>query len=201
MPECCVGLVRKKDAMTIAEIAHDLDRPPATSSLLRIWGFMDRLYLYCGYLAAFFMVCIFAVTMLQIAGRYIGFNPRGLTDYVGYFMAASAFLAFAHTLNRGAHVRIELFLSMMGRYRNWAEKFSFVVSSAVAFWLSYYAWMEVYWSYALGDVSQGLDATPLWIPQLSMAVGISLMAVAVADHGLRLVITGQHGIQSAPDAL
>ena len=187
--------------MTIAEISRDLNHPAATSLFLRIWGFMDRLYLYCGYLAAFFMVCIFAITMLQIAGRYIGFNPRGLTDYVGYFMAASAFLAFAHALNRGAHVRIELFLSMTGRYRKWVEMFSFALSTVVAFWLTYYAWLEVYWSYALGDISQGLDATPLWIPQLSMAIGLTLMAVAVADHGLRLVISGQHGIQSAPDVL
>jgi hypothetical protein len=41
----------------------------------------------------------------------------------------------------------------------------------------------------------------VWIPQLSMAVGVSLMALAVVDHGLRLVITGDHGIETAPDAL
>ncbi len=162
---------------------------------------MDRLYLYCGYLAAFFMVLIFAVTMLQIIGRYVGFNPRGLTDYVGYFMGASAFLSFAHTLNRGVHVRIELFLAMLGRYRHWAEKFSFLLSTMIAFWLAYYSWAEVYWSYALGDISQGLDATPLWIPQSSMAIGLSLLAIAVTDHGLRLVITGDHGIETAAEAL
>jgi TRAP-type C4-dicarboxylate transport system permease small subunit len=195
------GSARKKDHMTITAASPDVNHPTVSIALARIWGLMDRLYLYCGYLAAFFMVCIFAVTMLQIVGRYVGFNPRGLTDYVGYFMGASAFLAFAHALNRGAHVRIELFLSMMGRYRNWAEKLSFAISSIVVFWLAYYAWMEVYWSYALDDISQGLDATPLWIPQLSMALGLSLMAIAVADHGLRLIISGHHGIQSAPDAL
>ena len=177
-------------------------QPPIVSGIFpKVWNWLDRLYLYCGYLAAFFMVCIFVVTMVQIAGRYVGFNPRGLTDYVGYFMASSAFLAFAHTLNRGAHVRIELFLSMMGSYRNWAEKLSFAISTIISFWLAYYACMQAYWSYALNDISQGLDATPLWIPQLSMAIGISLMAVAVADHGVRLIVTGQHGIQGAPDAL
>ena len=56
----------------------------------------------------------------------------------------------------------------------------------------------VYWSYALGDVSQGLDATPIWIPQLSMAFGVSLLAVAVIDHGLRLLLTGDHQIPASP---
>lgn len=170
-------------------------------SFQNLWSRLDRLYLYCGYAAAFCMVCIFAVTTLQIVGRAIGYNPHGLTDYAGYFMAASAFLAMAHTLNKGAHVRIELFLSMMGRYRIGAEWFAFTVTAVISIWLSYFAWAMVIWSYKLGDMSQGLDATPMWIPQSTMAVGFSVMALAVVDHMLRMILTGDHGIQSAPDAL
>jgi TRAP-type C4-dicarboxylate transport system permease small subunit len=169
--------------------------------LEKLWSRLDRLYLYCGYLAAFCMVCIFGVTIVQIVGRLVGFNPHGLTDYAGYFMGASAFLAFAHALNRGAHVRIELFLSMMGRFRRVAEWFAFIITSAIASWLAYFAWAQVYWSYNLGDISQGLDATPLWIPQTSMAVGMSLLAISVTDHTLRLVLTGRHGVGTTPDVL
>ena len=170
-------------------------------SLGQIWPILDRVYLCCGYLAGFFMVLIFGVTMFQIVGRYIGINPRGLTDYVGYFMGASVFMAFAHTLNRGAHVRIELFLSTLGKHRHWAEKLAFLISCMVVTWLAYYAWMNVYLSYSFGDVSQGLDATPMWIPQLSMAVGFSLFAVSIIDHGLRLLITGDSGIAAGPDVM
>jgi TRAP-type C4-dicarboxylate transport system permease small subunit len=178
-----------------------MGRPHAFPRFEKIWASLDKLYLYCGYLAALSMVGIFAVTMLQIVSRYLGLGLRGATDYAGYFMAASAFLAFAHTLNRGAHIRIELFMSMLGRRRIWAEYLSFAVSTLVAIWFSYHCWAMVYWSYVLGDVSQGLDATPIWIPQLSMAFGMSLLAVAVADHGLRLIATGEHGIQASPDAV
>ncbi len=170
-------------------------------SFQNLWSRLDRLYLYCGYAAALCMVCIFAVTTLQIVGRAVGYNPHGLTDYVGYFMAASAFLAMAHTLNKGAHVRIELFLSMMGRFRIVAEWFAFAVTTVIAIWLSYFSWSMVIWSYELGDMSQGLDATPMWIPQSTMAIGFSMMALAVVDHMLRMILTGDHGIQSAPDAL
>jgi TRAP-type C4-dicarboxylate transport system permease small subunit len=181
---------------TIAEAR--LTRPHALNG---VWSLLDRLYLYSGYLAAFFLACIFLVTMLQVATRLAGINIRGLTDYAGYFMAASAFLAFPHTFNYGAHIRIELFLSMMGRFRRFAEWCSFIVSAAVAVWLAYFAWSMVYWSRALNDISQGLDATPIWIPQLSMAIGLSVLAVAVIDHGLRLVLTGDHGLPTSPDAL
>jgi TRAP-type C4-dicarboxylate transport system permease small subunit len=166
-----------------------------------LWSRLDRLYLYCGYLAAFCMVAIFAITMLQIAGRAVGFNPRGLTDYAGYFMAASAFLAMAHTLNKGAHVRLELFLLMMGPWRFVAEWFAFAATAVIAVWLSFYSWSLVYWSFKFGDVSQGLDATPMWIPQSTMAFGFMMMALCVVDHALRLVLTGDHGIQSAPDVI
>jgi TRAP-type C4-dicarboxylate transport system permease small subunit len=165
------------------------------------WRSLDRLYLYSGYLAAFFLTCIFLTTILQVVSRFAGLNIRGLTDYAGYFMAASAFLAFAHTFNYGAHIRLELFMSMMGRFRIVAEWFSFFVSSAIAAWLAYFAWSMVYWSYALGDISQGLDATPIWIPQLSMSIGMTVLAICVIDHGLRLILTGDHRLPASPDAL
>jgi TRAP-type C4-dicarboxylate transport system permease small subunit len=170
-------------------------------SLVGTWALLDRVYASCGYIAAFFLVCIFVTTMLQVASRLAGVNIRGLTDYAGYFMAASAFLAFAYTFNHGAHIRIELFLSMMGRFRRVAEWSSFIVSAAIATWLAYFAWSMVYWSYMLHDISQGLDATPIWIPQLSMAFGLTMLALAVFDHALRLILTGDHGLPTSPDAL
>lgn len=169
--------------------------------LRRLWSALDRVYLYCGYLAAFFMFLIFVVTMFQIVGRYIGVNPRGLTDYVGYFMGASVFLAFAHTFNRGAHVRIELFLTILGKHRHWAEKLSFLITSVMVVCLAYYAWWAVYWSFTLGDMSQGLDATPLWIPQLSMAIGFSLFALSVVDHSFRLLVTGSAQLSQSADSM
>jgi TRAP-type C4-dicarboxylate transport system permease small subunit len=191
----------KEKKMTAAVAGRNSDGVRISRTLVRIWAGLDRLYLWCGYLAAFCLVGIFATTMVQIGGRLLGFGVRGATDYAGYFMAASAFLAFAHAFNRGAHVRIELFLSLMGRLRPLAEKLSFAASAAIACWFAYHCWAMVYWSYILGDVSQGLDATPIWIPQLTMAIGVSLFALAVADHGLRLLLAGDHGIESAPDAV
>jgi TRAP-type C4-dicarboxylate transport system permease small subunit len=166
-----------------------------------IWRKLDCIYLYAGYLAALFLVCIFLTTILQVFSRIAGVNISGLTDYAGYFMAASAFLAFAHTFNKGAHIRIELFMSMMGRFRRQAEWFSFFISAAIASWLSYYTWSMVYWSRKLNDISTGLDATPIWIPQMSMAFGVTLLAICVIDHSLRLLLTGNHQLPASPDAL
>ena len=42
-------------------------------------------------------------------------------------------------------------------------------------WLAYGSW-------AYNDVSQNIDATPLWIPQLSMALGMVALFLAFAEE-------------------
>ena len=40
-------------------------------------------------------------------------------------------------------------------------------------------------SYVLNDISTGNDATPLWLPQLAMAVGTVIFAIAFVDQFVR----------------
>ena len=167
-------------------------------SMLRVTRrVLDAAYLWAAYLAAASMVVILLLTLSQIVSRYLGISFRGLSDYAGYFMASAAFLAFAHALNRGAHVRIEMLLGVLGPFRRFAETASLGMSALIAGWFAYYACNMVYWSYKFGDMSTGLDATPLWIPQLSMAIGSVLFAVALTDNFLQRVFTGRDGIQSS----
>jgi hypothetical protein len=51
-------------------------------------------------------------------------------------------------------------------------------------------------SYATHDISPGADVTPLWIPQLSMALGCAGLAVAFL-HGLVARWRGQEFIAPA----
>ena len=47
------------------------------------------------------------------------------------------------------------------------------------------AWFSVHlaWaSYTYHDISTGNDATPLWLPQLGMALGTVIFAIAVIDE-------------------
>ena len=134
------------------------------------------------------------VIVLEMTARWASISFPGSTDYAGYCMAASAFLPLAYTLNQGAHIRVGLVLSRLGRYRRIAEIWCFGVGTLLASYFAYYAIRAVSWSYKLNDISQGQDATPLWIPQIAMAAGVTLFAIALADHLIRLVLVGTHGI-------
>ena len=59
---------------------------------------LDRLYDAAAWLAALFLVGTLAMVLLAIAGRMLGWYIPGTDAYAGYCMAASGFLALAHTL-------------------------------------------------------------------------------------------------------
>ncbi len=54
-------------------------------------------------------------------------------------------------------------------------------------------------SRAFNDISTGNDATPLWIPQLSMAIGSLILLVAFIDE-LVLEWRGQRGVSVSEEA-
>jgi TRAP-type C4-dicarboxylate transport system permease small subunit len=143
---------------------------------------LDFLYDAAGYLAAFFMVGILLMVLASVVGRLVGFNLRGSDAYAGYCMAAASFLALAHTLKRGEHIRVTLFLDRFGgRLRRPLEVWSHV---AGAFFCGVLAWFSVrlvFQSHEFNDISQGNDATPLWIPQIGMALGAVVLLIAMLD--------------------
>jgi TRAP-type C4-dicarboxylate transport system permease small subunit len=155
---------------------------------------LDLLYLAGGAMAAACLVVLLALILGQMAARWWGFAFPGSTEYAGYAMAGVSFLALARTLNGGGHIRVNLLLSRLGRYRRFGEIWCLAIGTALTFYLAWFTVRAVAWSYALGDISQGQDATPLWIPQSAMAAGSVLLATAFADNLLTLLISGRHGI-------
>ena len=149
---------------------------------------LDRLYDAAGYLAAFFMVGILLMVLASVIGRLAGFNLRGSDAYAGYCMAGAGFLALAHTLKRGEHIRVTLFLDRFeGRLRRPLEIWSHLAGTFFCAVLAFYSARLVWQSYDFHDVSQGNDATPLWIPQVAMALGCIVLLVAMLDDLLRVL--------------
>jgi TRAP-type C4-dicarboxylate transport system permease small subunit len=149
---------------------------------------LDLLYDAAGYLAAFFLVGILLMVLASVIGRMAGFNLRGSDAYAGYCMAAASFLALAHTLKRGEHIRVTLFLDRFGgRLRRPLELWCHAAGVFFCGALSWFSLRLVYNSRAFNDISQGNDATPLWIPQVAMAAGSIVLLVAMADDFVLLI--------------
>ncbi len=156
---------------------------------------LDTIYSSAAALAALFLVGVLLMVLLAIFGRQLNIYVPGTDAYAGYFMAASGFLALAHTLKHGDHIRVTLVLGALSgpwkhRLELWALAFATAVASMFAFYSCKLAWQ----SHIFHDISTANDATPLWIPQIAMALGTVVLAIAFIDElvletrGLRIAV-------------
>jgi len=147
---------------------------------------LDRLYDAAAYGAAFFMVGTLAMVLLGIVGRLLHWFIAGTDSYAGYCMAASGFLALAHTLKRGEHIRVSLLLEHAGvRARRGMELWALAVATILAAAFAFYSVRLAVQSWQFSDISTGNDATPLWIPQIAMAAGTLVLFIAFVDELVR----------------
>jgi TRAP-type C4-dicarboxylate transport system permease small subunit len=162
---------------------------------------LDALYDGAAALAAMCMVGLLVMVLLSVAGRQLHFNVPGTDAYAGYLMAAAGFLALAHTLKRGEHIRVTLLLSaLQGRAKHAMEIWALAAAAALALLSAYYSARLAWQSHAFNDISTGNDATPLWIPQLAMAVGTAILAIAFVDE-LVLELRGQRVVVVSEEAM
>lgn len=157
---------------------------------------LDRLYYSCGVIAALSMIGILVVILIQIFSRWMLIPFPGSSEYAGYLMATSSFMAFPYALNASSHIRVTLFTKMMGRFRYYGECWCFLIASLISCYLAWFAWKMIYWSLKLGDISQGQDEMPLWIVQIPVALGASMLAICFIDNLVTLLMSGKDNIQA-----
>lgn len=161
---------------------------------------LDRLYALTLYLAAACLVLIAVLVGAQVLGRIAdtllklfghppyGFLVASLAEIAGFLLAAASFLALAATLRRGAHIRVTILLGNVPERARHALEF-WVLAVGVAF-VAFVTWSLaalVYDSFRFNEVSYGLIAVPLFIPQAVMLLGALVLLIALADELLRVL--------------
>ncbi len=159
---------------------------------------LEGLYFLGGILGGISMIAILILICAQMVARWLGMSFPGAANYAGYCMAGSIFFALAYALNHGAHIRVTLLLSGLGKSRRLAEIWCFGFSAALLSFFFYAAVERNLQSYHFNFRSQGQDNIALWIPELSMSIGSAILAIALWDHFLRLIFTDHMGIEDLP---
>ena len=144
---------------------------------------LNALYDGAAWLAALFMVGLLVMVLLSVVSRLLHFHVPGTDAYAGYLMAGAGFLALAHTLKRGEHIRVTLLLAALtGKAKRGMEIWALSAAVALAALSAFYSCRLAWQSHVFNDISTGNDATRLWIPQLSMAVGTVILCIAFIDE-------------------
>ncbi len=148
---------------------------------------LEAIYRLSGAAAGFFLVMIGVLSLMQVSGRLLGFAAHSFDEYAGYCMAASTFLGLTWTFRCNEHIRLSLLLA---RTRGGVRRAMEILCLAVAVGIiGFFAWatIEMTWtSYTLKEPSQGLVPILLWIPQSGMAIGLTVMLIALVDD---LIVT------------
>lgn len=147
---------------------------------------LDRLARLSGAASAVSLAAIGVVITAQIVARLAGQQIPAADDFAAWAMAASAFLALPYAMRHGDHIRVTLVLQFLPQALHKAfELLASAIGVALAGWAAFHTTMFVYDSWQFDEVAQGMVKVPLWIPQLSMAVGMALLALMLADRLLR----------------
>ncbi len=147
---------------------------------------LDWLYKLSGMMAAILLVCIALLIIAQIVARFIGQIVPDANEIAGYCMAGTTFLALAYTLREGGHIRVTMLINHLPKaYSRLLEIFTLAVASSSTGYFAYYLILMVWQTYQYGEVSQGHIPIPLWIPQSSLAIGMSILCLAFVEEFIR----------------
>jgi TRAP-type C4-dicarboxylate transport system permease small subunit len=143
---------------------------------------LDALYGALAWLAMLGLAATFVIIALGVLARQMQWNVQGLDGYAGYAIAAALFLALPSTFQRNEHIRVTLLMEKASpATRQALQVWSLLAASGISLLLTWFCARMVWFSYTTHDVAQTMDATPLWLPQMGMAVGAAGLALACVD--------------------
>jgi TRAP-type C4-dicarboxylate transport system permease small subunit len=143
---------------------------------------LDRMYWVAGVLAGIFLVAICVIVTGQIVARQLGTIIPSADQFAGFCLAATSFLGLAYSFRRGSHIRVTLFVRMLhGLWGRLVLILALAVASAIILLLAWNTIAMVIQNFSRGEVTSGLVPIALWVPQMGMAAGIALFALALLE--------------------
>ena len=145
------------------------------------YKFVNKLSLWGACLAAVLLVSLTLLILTEIFIRYF-FNLSTMIadEYGGYLYLALIFLGLAYTFNEDAHIRINILTSKMSEKSNrFVDVIAGIITILILLFALYRTILFTYDSYSMEMVSEAVSATPLYLTQLVMPLGITLFLLVV----------------------
>lgn len=128
------------------------------------------------------------VTIEIFSRQFLGRSGVHATELTGYVMAISSSWAFAYTLVRKAHIRIDaLYLKLPSRVRGVLDLLAMLSLALFCVLIVGAAFDVTQHSYMGGATANTPLGTPVWIPQLLWLIGLAWFGFAVMVISFRVV--------------
>ncbi|GHE20515.1 TRAP transporter small permease subunit [Halomonas urumqiensis] len=129
------------------------------------------------------------VTIEVFSRQLMGRSAVHATELTGYVMAISTSWAFAFTLVRKAHIRIDaLYLNFPMRIRAWLDLLALLAMALFCILVVGAAFEVAKDSFTGGARANTPLGTPVWIPQFLWVIGLAWFSLAVGLMSLRVLL-------------
>ncbi|MGR4068087.1 TRAP transporter small permease subunit [Billgrantia sp. C5P2] len=140
------------------------------------------------------LLTVAMVTVEVLSRRLMGRSAVHATELTGYIMAISSSWAFAYTLMRKAHIRIDaLYVNLPIRIRGVLDLLALLAMALFCVLVVGAAFDIAASSYAGGARANTPLGTPVWIPQALWLLGLAWFALAVGLVLLRVLFALLNG--------
>ncbi len=163
----------------------------------RVITFLSKL---SAWISGIFIVLMILLITLEVAGRKLfGFSTLVADEFSGYMLVLITFMGAAYTVKTEGFTRMEvIYLRFKGKGR-WV--FNVLVNLIALIFLliiDYWIWTFVLSSYRADTKSISIVQTPLFIPQLFMGLGVTLLVFEVIlQFSLSLLGRDRKGLKEA----
>lgn len=135
------------------------------------------------------LMTVALVTIEVFSRQLMGRSAVHATELTGYVMAISTSWAFAYTLVRKAHIRIDaLYLNFPKRIRGALDLLALLAMALFCILVVGAAFEVAKASFTGGARANTPLGTPVWIPQFLWVVGLAWFSLAVGLLALRVLL-------------
>lgn len=135
------------------------------------------------------LLTVILVTLEVLSRQFFGRSNMHATEITGYVMAISTSWAFAYTLVRKAHIRIDaLYLKFPVNIRGFLDLISLLSLALFCILVVGAAFDVTEHSYSSGALANTPLGTPLWIPKALWLLGLTWFSIAVVLITFRVLL-------------
>ena len=158
--------------------------------MVNLGRWLDRVSSLLGAFSSWLLLALIALINIEIILRYC-FNTSTLfaDEYSSYIFVWLTLLGFGQALRSGLFLRVDVFVNKFG---TWGKCFCELIAAACGLFVSIvtaYACIKiVHSSFYFGSVSIYYSATPLWMVQIILPIGMGWLCLLYLDIFFRNLI-------------
>jgi TRAP-type C4-dicarboxylate transport system permease small subunit len=155
-----------------------------TESVTWFLSLIEKLSLFFGYISGGFVLFMMFSIGYDVVMRHI-FNAATIwaDEVSGYLLVGIAFLGAAYTFKVDGHIRIEALMERLQAKTR--QRLEFVTDALSIAFLVVFTWQAcrlVKDSYVRVNLAPTLVRTPLYLPQLLLAIGLAWLCLQLLAH-------------------